>query len=129
MRRRVRDKILSACEVVYYRASNAINEADNCVRVIHDSGEVADGTTYRTRMRNLQDAVEKLAVKLGYDVEDEKPAGDEHMGRWVYCSQHARPHRTGWCTVDPIDKVGLHVRDEESAYAKCRHLGLMISGE
>jgi hypothetical protein len=28
-----------------------------------------------------------------------KLAGDEHLGEWVYCSQHMRPHETGWCTV------------------------------
>lgn len=61
--------------------------------------------------------------------EMDKPAGDEHMGDWVYCSQHRRPHRTGWCTVAPRDKLGLHVESEEEAYQKVRHLGLSIYGE
>ena len=36
-----------------------------------------------------------------------KPAGDEHMGKFVYCIQHVRVHATGWCTVDEHNKVAL----------------------
>ena len=46
------------------------------------------------------------------------------MGKFVYCSQHLRPHTTGWCTVSPNDKLGLFVDTLEEAYAKCKRLNL-----
>lgn len=36
-----------------------------------------------------------------------KPAGDEHMGAFVYCASHLRVHSTGWCTVDPLGKIPM----------------------
>lgn len=66
----------------------------------------------------------------------EKLAGDEHLGEWVYCDQHLRPHRTGWCTVPPANKVPLDIPDEgcdgsqeDAAYALCRAMGVDIYGE
>ncbi len=41
-------------------------------------------------------------------------------GAWVYCSQHMKPHQTGWCSVSVRDKVGLGVKDAKEAYQKCR---------
>lgn len=40
-------------------------------------------------------------------------------GAWVYCSQHMRPHQTGWCSVSPRDKIGLGVATSKEAYEKC----------
>lgn len=59
----------------------------------------------------------------------DEQAGDEHMGAWVYCTQHVRPHQTGWCTVWPRDKIPLEAKDREAAYAECRAKGLKIYGE
>jgi hypothetical protein len=55
--------------------------------------------------------------------EDEKVFG---IGQWVYCGQHLRPHRTGWCTVGVRDKVGLGTTDETEAWEKCSRLGLRL---
>jgi len=57
---------------------------------------------------------------------DEKPAGDEHMGAWVYCNQHLRPHTTGWCTVRAPSKIPLKATTGEEAYAECKERGLFI---
>lgn len=53
-------------------------------------------------------------------------AGDEHMGEWVYCSQHLNVHASGWCTVEPRDKLGLHVETEEEGIEKCKEIGLKL---
>lgn len=45
---------------------------------------------------------------------------------WVYCSQHMRPHLTGWCSVSPRDKAGLGVETAEQAYEKCRAWGFEL---
>jgi len=49
---------------------------------------------------------------------------------WIYCSQHLRPHVTGWCTVPVREKLGLGLsndpNNEASAYSKCKHLGLEL---
>lgn len=56
-----------------------------------------------------------------------RPATEDEIAfgkdAWVYCSQHCRPHQTGWCTVSPRDKVGLGVKTAEEAYTKCRTWG------
>ena len=57
------------------------------------------------------------------------------LGDWVYCRQHLRPHRTGWCTVDLLEKVGLGpmkgTPDEQyrEAIDKCKKFGLEIYKE
>jgi hypothetical protein len=57
---------------------------------------------------------------------------DEILGEWVYCAQHCRPHRSGWCTVSLNDKVGLgpmngdRTTQEREAVRKCRYLGLFV---
>lgn len=50
---------------------------------------------------------------------------------WVYCNQHLRPHKTGWCTVDVRDKVCLGNCDmsEEDAYKKCREWNFKLYRE
>jgi hypothetical protein len=60
--------------------------------------------------------------------EDFKEFGDG----WVYCRQHMRPHKTGWCTVPVREKVLLFrttedkEADEDEAYRKCRYFGLKL---
>lgn len=49
---------------------------------------------------------------------DKTAAGDEHMGAFVYCTQHLRPHSTGWCTVAAQDKKPLKATTAEEAYAE-----------
>ena len=49
--------------------------------------------------------------------------------QWVYCSQHLRPHLTGWCSVWHRDKIGLCVSGEDEAYQKCKRMGLQIYKE
>ena len=65
--------------------------------------------------------------------EDAKVFGKD---AWIYCGQHLRPHKTGWCTVDvQMDKLGLgplpgdHREQQRLAYAKCRSLGLCLYQE
>lgn len=58
-----------------------------------------------------------------------KPAGDEHLGKFVYCGQHLNPHETGWCTVDVMDKLPLRAQTQEDAVAECRHFGLKLYGD
>ncbi len=58
-----------------------------------------------------------------------KTAGDDHMGAWVYCMQHHRPHSTGWCTVGPEDKRPLAAQMRDEAYAEVRANGRHIDGE
>ncbi len=51
---------------------------------------------------------------------------DAELGEWVYCSQHLRPHTTGWCTVSNEDKVPLAAKTRGEAYAECRAKGLRL---
>lgn len=53
-------------------------------------------------------------------------AGDEHLGAWIYCKQHLRPHTTGWCTVDPSDKIPLDSTNWEDALKECVTKGFKI---
>lgn len=53
-------------------------------------------------------------------------AGDEHLGEWVYCSQHMRPHTTGWCTVSARDKTPLAAKNYPDAEAECRARGFEL---
>lgn len=54
-----------------------------------------------------------------------KPAGDEHLGKFVYCQQHLRVHATGWCTVSERDKVPLHGDTIQEAVRQAKDLGLI----
>jgi len=58
------------------------------------------------------------------ETEDFKEWGDA----WVYCNQHLRPHKTGWCTVGLRNKVCVCAgnRDESEAFQKCRDIGLKL---
>lgn len=50
-------------------------------------------------------------------------------GAWIYCDQHLRPHKTGWCTVGLSHKRKLDIpndADHAAAYAECFRLGLEI---
>lgn len=51
------------------------------------------------RVLNLIEGSKEDAMTLG--------AGDEHMGDFVYCTQHCRVHSTGRCTVMPARKISL----------------------
>lgn len=44
----------------------------------------------------------------------------------VYCKQHLRPHRTGWCTVSLTDKVKLDASTLETAYVECETKGYKL---
>jgi hypothetical protein len=55
-----------------------------------------------------------------------KPAGDEHMGKWVYCKQHLNVHSTGWCTVYPTEKIALKAETEAEAFEEVRANGWKI---
>lgn len=47
----------------------------------------------------------------------------------VYCSQHLRPHRTGWCTVNVANKIALEAQTIELAYDECIRKGLKLYGD
>lgn len=53
-----------------------------------------------------------------------KPAGDEHMGAFVYCASHLRAHSTGWCTVGPLNKIPMPGATWQAAHAVADRLGL-----
>lgn len=55
-------------------------------------------------------------------------AGDEELGKWVYCKQHLRPHSTGWCTVPPDQKVALQAETHDDAYKEVRAIGFYVFG-
>ena len=60
---------------------------------------------------------------------DQKITEDaKHFGEnvFIYCNQHLRPHRTGWCTVGVNNKVKLDATDEAAAYAECEAKGYKI---
>jgi hypothetical protein len=60
---------------------------------------------------------------------DQKMTEDaKHFGEnvFVYCSQHLRPHSTGWCTVSVSNKIKLDATDEVAAYAECEAKGYKI---
>lgn len=45
---------------------------------------------------------------------------------WVYCSQHMRPHTTGWCTVSVRDKTLLNSTSYEDAVVECEKRGFEL---
>jgi hypothetical protein len=55
-------------------------------------------------------------------------SGDSHLGAWVYCKQHLRPHSTGWCTVHADEKIPLDAKTREEAYEETIARGLHIFG-
>lgn len=50
-------------------------------------------------------------------------AGDEHMGKFVFCKQHHYAHSTGWCTVPADQKVPLKAETEQEALKEAEELG------
>ena len=48
---------------------------------------------------------------------------------WVYCNAHMSAHQTGWCTVNPRNKVGLGVTSAAEAEGKCRQWHFVLSRE
>jgi hypothetical protein len=65
--------------------------------------------------------------KLGIDPEgvDDTVFGTEI----VYCASHLRPHSTGWCTVDNVQKVPLVATEPAEAIKEARQLGFTIYGD
>jgi hypothetical protein len=55
--------------------------------------------------------------------EDEVTFG---RGKWVYCTQHMRPHLTGWCTVANRNKTLLVAPTDKVAYNECRERGFEL---
>lgn len=55
--------------------------------------------------------------------EDEATFGSDV---YVYCRSHLAPHKTGWCTVDPRDKIKLDAKDYASATQECQDKGLEL---
>lgn len=74
---------------------------------------------------------QRLADRLrSSEPKEQASSEDVVLGEWVYCSQHLRPHRSGWCTVSLADKIGLGpTASEREAYEKCRRLGLKLASE
>lgn len=85
---------------------------------------------------NRPTAAEAIAIwsRLGQNESlrkktDAPTTNDERaFGRdaWVYCSQHMKPHQTGWCTVAVRDKIGLGVTTAQEAEQKCRDFKLPL---
>lgn len=72
----------------------------------------------------------QIAAIVNAPLSDEQPdVAAFGRGAWVYCSQHMKPHQTGWCSVSVRDKIGLGVSTAEEAYTKCRDWKLPIYGE
>lgn len=76
--------------------------------------------------------LERQDIVPGLVGRDRPKIEDTVLGAWVYCAQHLRPHRSGWCSVGVEDKVGLGsfpgTEQEQGAAAasKCRRLGLKL---
>jgi hypothetical protein len=58
--------------------------------------------------------------------DQEKDSREFGKDAWVYCSQHMRPHTTGWCTVSNKNKIRLEATNAEAAYAECEQKGLAL---
>lgn len=49
------------------------------------------------------------------------------VGVIVYCDQHLRPHKTGWCTVGNRHKVKLDTTSlDKTANDECRAKGYVL---
>lgn len=55
--------------------------------------------------------------------EDEQAFG---RNTWVYCNQHLRAHKTGWCTVGNRNKIKLDAKDGHEAVAECKSRGFEL---
>lgn len=65
---------------------------------------------------------EHPARQINPDADDFEVFGDQ----WVYCRSHKNPHKTGWCTVSPQNKVALGVDTYEEAVEKCIDFGFEL---
>ncbi len=74
-------------------------------------------------MNSEEDTFEALKRPF---TQDEKSFG---RGKWVYCSQHLRPHTTGWCSVSNSDKIPLIAESMGEAYIECARMQLHIYKE
>lgn len=45
---------------------------------------------------------------------------------YVYCSQHLRPHKTGWCTVHVSEKIKLNAENNEDVFDECKNKGYTV---
>lgn len=48
---------------------------------------------------------------------------------YVYCGQHMRPHKTGWCTATLEDKVRLDAKTHNEAIEECHRKGFRLFGD
>lgn len=96
-------------------------------------GGIKDGRAFLRFTRNGEQRTASRAEWRGVIAELNKPLTEDELafGRdaWIYCSQHMRPHETGWCGVGIRDKVGLGVGGAEAAYEKCRAWKFPLYGE
>ncbi|MFA7218976.1 MAG: hypothetical protein WC119_00425 [Synergistaceae bacterium] len=62
--------------------------------------------------------------QMSKKTDDFKEWGDA----WVYCNQHLRVHKTGWCTVSVNNKVCVcsGEKTEDEAEKKCKKWGFKI---
>lgn len=75
---------------------------------------------------NWQEARAKAMQVAGTDYTEDELAFGKDV--WVYCRQHMKPHKTGWCSVGAHDKVGLGVTNAKMAERKCIEWGFELSG-
>lgn len=45
---------------------------------------------------------------------------------WVYCRQHLRPHKTGWCSVPNFNKTKLDATTDLNAHQECIRRGFYV---
>jgi len=82
------------------------------------------GVTLRKTRSAWRDVAQSMVIAA---TEDELVFG---AGTWVYCSQHMKPHQTGWCGVSARDKLGLgDVKNIHEAIDKCRLFHLPLSAD
>ncbi len=62
-------------------------------------------------------------ISMSLRSEDERTFG---VDAWVYCAQHLRAHKTGWCTVSNRDKTKLEATTEKDAAEECRRRGFKL---
>lgn len=81
------------------------------------------GICFSCAQKLLEQIAVEVSKKLG-------GAGDEHLGEWVYCGQHLRPHKTGWCSVSAANhKKSLKATTEQGAYQECRERGFKLEAD
>jgi len=89
---------------------------DSAGRERPESMDLSDREGAYQALKSLREARAKDFADRGDVTDDFKAFGD----RWVYCGQHLRPHKTGWCTVGVRDKIVLRALNEKDAILECR---------